>query len=138
MKTSTWIKVVVSLGALVAVGVGVYVVLNRLDERMLAYLVGGLFVLVVFVVVGGLLIGKDLMQAYLIRRTVAQDDLNDLKQMAFVLRMLGGLRGSNVNLRLPKEQSAPQFLLPGVWGGVQGQQPDVYDGQYRDTTIDLE
>ena len=112
MKTSTWIKLVVGLCTLVAVGVGVYVLLNRLDERILAYLVGGLFVLVVFVVVGGLLIGKDLVQAYLIRRTVAQDDLNDLKQMAFVLRMLGGLRGSNVNLRLPKVKEAAPRRIP--------------------------
>lgn len=140
MRISTWVKLVLGLGTLVSIGVGTYVVFTRMDDQMIAYLVGGCCVLIVFVVVGGLLVGKDLVQAYIIRRTIAQDDMSDIKQMAFVMRMMGGLRPPNVNVRVPKETPQQQFLLPSVWGEPQSQQqgPDVFDGQYRDTTIDLE
>ena len=141
MKTSTWIKLILGLGTMLFVAVGTYVVFTRLDDQMISYLVGGLFVLVTFVVVGVLLVGKDLVQAYIIRRTIAEDDLGDMKQMVFLLRMMGGLRQPNVNVRLPEGQQTPQqFILPGNWGNAQqqGQAADAYDGQFEDTTIDLE
>ena len=141
MKTSTWIKLILGLGTMLFVAVGTYVVFTRLDDQMISYLVGGLFVLVTFVVVGVLLVGKDLVQAYIIRRTIAEDDLGDMKQMVFLLRMMGGLRQPNVNVRLPEGQQSPQqFILPGNWGNApqQGQPTDAFDGQYEDTTIDLE
>ena len=141
MKTSTWIKLILGLGTMVFVAVGTYVVFTRLDDQMISYLVGGLFVLVTFVVVGALLVGKDLVQAYIIRRTIAEDDMSDIKQMAFIMRMMGGLQRPNVNVRLPEGQQTPQqFILPGNWGNAQqqGQPADTFDGQYEDTTIDLE
>lgn len=143
MKTGTWVKLVLGLGALLMVGIGAYVVFSRLSDQAITYLVGGLGTLVVVVVVAALLIGKDLVQAYILRRTIAQDDLDEMRKMAFIVRMLGGARASSVNVKVPEGQGQipfQQYLLPGTWGGA-AQSPqqggDEFAGQYEDTTIDL-
>jgi hypothetical protein len=113
---------------LVMVGVATFALIGRLSDTTVSALVGGLAVLAIVALVGALFIVKDLAQAYIMRRLLAQDDLADLKQIAMLARLMGGSnRPSNVNVRLPEGQQAWQILPPQI------------DGQYRDTiTEDLE
>ena len=128
-----WIKVTVALMLIAGTGVGVWAVIAKLDDTIFKVIVGVVLTLVIVVVVGGLFIGKDLFQAYIIRRAIQQDDLNDIKQMAFILRLMGGSRSPDVNVRLPNHQGQAWPML------VQGQgQPNTFDGAYRDTTVSSE
>jgi hypothetical protein len=118
---------------LVAVGVGVYVVIDRLPDEDFRLLLGGMGVLAVVLAVGALFIAKDLVQAYIMRRLLAQDDYNDLKQMAMVTKLLGN-RAPNVNVRVPQREQ-PQvwpMVLPPQRGALP--QPG-FDGAYRDTIV---
>ena len=118
-----WIKITLSLALIAGFGAGVWATIHALDPSSLRVIVGFVLAILAFVVVGALLAGKDLLQAYLIRRAVQQDDLNDLRQMAFITRLMPGNNG-RVNVTLPG-QGAPQ--LPA---------PHTFDGAYRDATID--
>lgn len=113
-----------------ATGVGAWAVIDKLDSDTFKILTGGIATLVVVVVVGALFIGKDLLQAYVIRRAIQQDDLSDMKQMAFIFRMMGGMRNPNVNVKIPEQQQPWSYLLQ-----PQAQQQPWIDGAYRDTTV---
>jgi len=126
-----WIKGTVTLMLLVAVGVGAWAVIDKLDEGTFKILTGAVATLVVVVVVGMLFIGKDLLQAYILRRIIQQDDDNDARQMAFTLGLLGRTRNPSVNVKVPEQQQPWSYLLqPG-----QMQQPGWIDGSYRDATM---
>ena len=83
-----WVKITVSLMFIAATGVGVWAVIDKLDPGTLKVIVGLVLTLTIVVVVGGLFISKDLLQAYIIRRAIAQDDLSDMRQMAFIARLI--------------------------------------------------
>jgi cytochrome c biogenesis protein CcdA len=114
---------------LVIAGVGTYALIGRLSDQAVWVLVGGVGALLVVGGVGVLFIVKDLAQAYVMRRMLAQDDLNDMRQMAMLARLMGGTRTPNVNLRLPPGQQAQpwQVIVPQQ----QGQPVDL--GTFRDT-----
>ena len=126
-----WIKFTISCMFLTFVGVGTWAVIDRLDDTTLKVLVGVVFTLVIVVIVGGLFIGYGLIQGYIVRRMLAQDDLSDMRQMALIARLMGSNRPPNVNVRLPDQQGWPML------GAAQSQQPS-FDGTYRDTTTNSE
>ena len=126
-----WIKITTSLILVTVVGVGCWAIIDKLDSDTFRLITGVLLTLLVVVVVGGLFVGKDLVQAYLIRRAVQQDDMNDLKQMAILSRLMGG----NTTIRMPNQRTptgSNLFMLG------QGQQGTTFDGQYRDVTESVE
>lgn len=115
---------------LVVVGVGTYAIIGRLSDQAVWVLVGGVGALVVVGGVGVLFIVKDLAQAYVMRRMLAQDDLNDLRQMAMLAKLMGSSKTPNVNLRLPTGQQVQP------WSVIMPQQePTVFDGTFRDTVV---
>jgi hypothetical protein len=122
----TWIRITASLMLVAMTSVGVWAVIDKLDDATFKVLVGAIGTLVIVVVVGALFIGHGLVQAYIARRLVAQDDLNDMRQMAFMARLMGG--SGKVNVQLPSGQQAP--LLP------YGQQPQAFSGAYRDAIVE--
>jgi hypothetical protein len=63
VSNRTLVKVVLAGAVLVAVGVGVYVVIDRLPDEDFRLLLGGMGVLAVVLAVGALFIAKDLVQA---------------------------------------------------------------------------
>ena len=126
-----WFKITISLMLVVGTGVGAWAVITKLDESMFKVISGIALAVIVFVVVGMIFVGRDIVQAYLMHRVVAQDDLHDLKQMAMIFRLMSG-RSPNVNVKVPEQQPWP-YLLP-----TQGQQPPTFDGSYRDATTDRE
>ena len=127
----TWAKITLSLMLIAGVGVGVWAVIDKLDDATFKVIVGFVGALLAFVVIGGLFVAKDLVQAYLIRRAVQEDDLSDMRQMAFITRLMPGAGGAGrVNVTLPPGQSTP--MLP--FG--QGWQQQPFDGAYRDAVID--
>lgn len=121
-----------ALLVVVAVGVGAWALVNRMDERVLNIALGVVMTLVGVFVVAAVLSGKDVLQAWLIRRAVQSDDMNDMKQMAFIMRLMGGMRGPNVNVRVPDQQQYPQMLFGGYLPSGQQTGP----AQFVDTTID--
>lgn len=136
MKNTTVIKITVAGVTLVVVGVATYTLLSRLSDQILSAIAGAAAVLTVVVVIGTLFLLRDALQARLLRRQLAQDDFDDLKRMALVLRLMNG-RAPSVNVKVPEQQQQQQawpFILPGA---AQPQLPEPwrYDGAYRDTTI---
>jgi hypothetical protein len=121
-----------ALAVLVAIGAGVWAFVNRMDERIINITIGVILTLAGVLVVAAVLSGKDVLQAYLIRRAVQSDDMSDMKQMAFVLRMLGGMRNPNVNVRIPGQQPYPQMLFGGLLPPDQASTP----AQFIDTTVE--
>jgi cytochrome c biogenesis protein CcdA len=123
---------------LVIAGVGTYALIGRLSDQAVWVLVGGMGALLVVGGVGVLFIVKDLAQAYVMRRMLAQDDLNDMRQMAVLARLMGGTRTPNVNLRLPPGQQAQPWQVVMPQQG--GQSVDL--GTFRDTiagdTVEIE
>ena len=130
-KKAIVLAILVSL-VLVAVGVGTYAVINRLSDQAVYVLVGGVSILAVVFAVGALFVVKDLAQAYIMRRMLAQDDLNDLRQMAMMARLMGGTRMPNVNLRLPLGQTQPWSVASPQQPASLGQPLD-FSGSFRDT-----
>lgn len=118
---SLWFKITSTLILVTVVGVGAYVVLGKMSATAINVLVGGLLTLLIVIVVGGLFIGKDLVQAYILRRTVRDDDMMDLRQMAMLSSIMHG-GSSKVSLTMPD--------YPMLEGG----RPSAFDGAYRDTT----
>jgi len=129
-----WVKITVSLMLIAATGVGVWAVIDKLDPSTFKVIVGVVLTLTIVVVVGGLFIGKDLLQAYIIRRAIAQDDLSDMRQMAFIARLMGGRGNTTVKIPDRMGQASNPFMLPGATP----QQPSTFDGTYRDTTVSSE
>jgi hypothetical protein len=137
MSKKTVVLAMLTSIVLVAVGVGIHAVINRLSDRAVYVLVGGVLILLVVFAVGVLFVVKDLAQAYIMRRMLAQDDLNDLRQMAMMARLMGGTRTPNVNLRLPSGQTQPWSVAVPQQQLPQGQVVD-FDGSFRDTIVDSE
>lgn len=135
MKDTTLLKITVAGVTLIVVGVATYTLLSRLSDQTLSAIAGAAAVLTVVVVVGTLFLLRDALQTRLLRRQMAQDDFDDLKRMALVLRLMNG-RAPSVNVKVPEQQQqqAWPFILPGA---AQPQLPEPwrYDGAYRDTTI---
>jgi hypothetical protein len=140
MNNTTLFKITLVGIALVAVGVATYTLLSRLSDQTLSAIAGAAAVLTVVVVVGTLFLARDALQTRLLRRQMAQDNFDDLKQMAMVFKLLGGGRASNVNVKVPEQQAPtwPSFLLPASPPAQlpEPNQPWRYDGAYRDTTLD--
>lgn len=120
---NVWIKITLSLVLLAVAGVGTWAVIEKLDAGTFKVLTGVLLTLLIVVVVGALFIGYGLVQAYVMRRTIQQDDMNDLRQMAMLSSIMKG-GGSKVSLNMPE-----QYPMLG-----QGQGHQMFDGAYRDTT----
>jgi hypothetical protein len=129
--------VLVGSGLVLAVATGTLV--NRLTDQMVWVCTGGGMVLAVVLAVGALLMGQNALNAYANHRQMAQDGMNDLKQMALVMRLTGNLRTPNVNVRLPQGQNQ---AWPYPWVIPQQQQLPPPVGHYQDTvtgeTIELE
>ena len=128
-----WIKITLALMLIAATGVGTWVVIDKLDDATFKVLVGVVLTLVIVIVVGLLFVGHGLIQAYIARRMLAQDDLSDMRQMAFIARLMGNDRTPNVNVRLPdqKNQGWPTLVDRST-------QQLPFDGTYRDTTVNNE
>jgi len=137
MKTTTLVKVAILGAVLVGCGVGAYATVERLSDQTLSTLVGAIAVLVVVVVVAVLFIAKDAIYARILRRQLAQDNFDDMKQIAMIFKLMGG-RAPNVNVKIPEgQQQWPPVLIPSQ-PPAQQQQPWQFDGAYRDTTVDSE
>jgi len=119
-----WIKATVTLILVVVTGVGAWAVISKLDDTTFKVIVGVVLTLVIVIVVGGLFIGKDVVQAYIMRRMLAQDDRDDMRHMAIMAQAMRGGR-SDVHVIAPGQ--APQ--VP-AWTG----QGPAWTGQFRDTT----
>ena len=117
-----FIKWLLAAAFLVAAGVGAAAVVNRLDDDVVLVLAAATVTVVGFLVVGGLFIAFMLAQGYVARRHIAQDDLNDLKQMALLHQIMGAPRSPNVSVKMPD-----QLFLPGASG-----YPPALEGTYRD------
>jgi hypothetical protein len=124
-RKTLFLAILVSI-TLVVAGVGTYAVIGRLSDQAIWVLVGGIGAFFVVGGVGALFIIKDLAQAYVMRRMLAQDDMNDLRQMAILAKMMGN-KVPNVNLRLPEAQAQPWPMV----APQQGQPVDL--GAFRDT-----
>lgn len=136
MDNKDFFRVVLALAVIVVLGVFTWRVTDKMTERTLNLLLGGGSVLGIVLLVGVLFIAKDAIQAYTMRRFVADDDYRDIKQLAMVSRLMGK---SNVNVKLPQQdQRGPWAVLPqGIQ--EQGQQRPAFDGEFRDTTgVELE
>ena len=128
MSKKTSLFAVLTGIVLVIAGGGTYAVIGRLSDQAVWIIVGGMGALIVVGGVGVLFIVKDLAQAYVMRRLLAQDDMNDMRQMAMLARVMGGTRTPNVNLRLPPGQQAQPWQ-------VVSQEPTIFDGTFRDTIV---
>ncbi len=128
-KISLWVMLTAIV--LVMVSVGTYAIIERLSDQAVWILVGSVGALVVVGSVGVLFIVKDLAQAYVMRRMLAQDDLNDLRQMAMMAKLMG-TRAPNVNLKLPPGERVQPWQVVTPQQLPQGQ-PTGFDGGYRDT-----
>ena len=137
MKDTTLIKLAVLGVVLVGAGVGTYAVIERLSEQTLSTLVGAVAVLTVVIVVGLLFVVRDALQARILRRQMAQDDFSDLKQMAMIFKLMGN-RTPNVNVKIPEQQGQQGQPWPMYLQGPQQQPGQLWDGAYRDTTVDSE
>ena len=128
-----WIKMTLALMLIAATGVGTWVVIDKLDDATFKVLVGVVLTLVIVIVVGLLFVGHGLIQAYIARRMLAQDDLSDMRQMAFIARLMGNDRTPNVNVRLPDQKNQG-------WPTLAQRSPQQlpFDGAYRDTTVNNE
>jgi len=141
MKNTSWLKITGVGMALVAAGVGTYVLLSSLSAQTLGLLAGAAAVLTVVVIVGLLFVVNNALQGRILRRQLAQDNLEELKQLAMVFKLLGNGRAPHVNVKVPEQSSPGQpwpFFLPGA-GQAQLPEPQPpwgYDGVYRDTTFD--
>lgn len=126
-KTSTptgfpWFKMTISLSTIAAATIGIWFAVDKLDASTIRVIAGFLLGLFSVLVVGALFIGKDVVQAYLIRRAIREDDIDEMQKMAFVASLSNSRgAGGNVSLSLP-DHAAPQLA------------PPVFDGQYRDAT----
>mgnify|MGYP000657408441 CR=1 FL=1 len=105
-----WLPWALAAALCAAAGAGTYALISRISDQALYTLLGAGGVLLVTVTVGALFVVKDVVQAYITRRLLAQDDLNDLRQMALLSKMLGQ-RTPSVNVRLP-EQPQAQVIYP--------------------------
>ena len=128
-----WIKITLALMLIAATGVGTWVVIDKLDDATFKVLVGVVLTLVIVTIVGLLFIGHDVIQAYVARRMLAQDDLSDMRQMAFIARLMGNDRTPNVSVRLPDQQRQGWPTLID-----RSTQQVPFDGTYRDTTSNSE
>ena len=137
MSKKAMVLAILTSMVLVAVGVGTYAIIERLSDQAIWVLVGGMGALIVVGGVGVLFIVKDLAQAYVMRRMLAQDDLSDLRQMAMLAKLMGGTRTPNVNLRLPPGQAQPWSVVVPQQPAPLGQPLD-FDGSFRDTIADNE
>ena len=104
MKNTTLIKLGAVGTLLMSAGVGMYAVIQRLSDQTLSTLVGAVAVLAVVLVVGLLFVVRDALQARTLRRQLAQDNYEELKQVALVFKLLGH-RAPNVNVRLPEQET---------------------------------
>jgi uncharacterized protein (DUF58 family) len=137
MKNTTLIKLATVGALLMSAGVGTYAVIQRLSDQTLSTLIGAVAVLAVVLVVGLLFVVRDALQARTLRRQLAQDNYEELKQVALVFKLLGN-RAPNVNVRLPEQQQQAMPWLPMLPPGraqVSGGQAWDFDGTYRDTTV---
>ncbi len=148
MKNTSWFKITFVGAALVAAGVGTYVLLSSLSAQTLGLLAGAAAVLTVVVVVGLLFLANNALQARVLHRQATQENFDDLKQIALLTRLLGNGRAPNVNVKVPEQPPSQMwpFFLPGT-GQAQLPEPSQtrppsviggqpYDGAYRDTTLD--
>lgn len=140
-----WLAVTISLSVVAGVGVGVWVIADRLSETAFNMLIGGAAVLGIALVFSMVFIGYGLVQAYVTRRIYTQDNMADLKTMAGLFALMRSAN-PNINMRLPGGGYAQPMLPPG------GSQPNTiimgnaplpgqgqpYAGQHRDATQDLE
>lgn len=118
-----WGRIVAVLCAMAGIGGGLYALVRSIDPGTLKLLLGFLMGLLAIVVVGVLYAGKDLVQAYLVRRQERQDQLQETAQLAQWTRLMQS--GANrVNLQMPGLGNAPAMLPPGEFSGA-----------YRDTTL---
>ncbi len=118
-------------GAVLAWRVG-----RALSDNDIRLLVGGCGVLAVTLTVGAMFVAWSASQSRLRRQELQQDDMDELKKMALILKMGGG-RAPTINV---KPAETPQLPGPMMWPyPVQpGQQtPTTLDGDYRDS-INLE
>jgi hypothetical protein len=133
-KTGNVLSIAIVLIVTVSAGVAIHALIQRLSDQVIWSLVGGLGVLLVVGIVAVLFIIKDLAQAYVMRKMMADDDLQDLRQMAMMSSIMrGGNRTPNVNLRLPPGQQMGNINPWQVVGDHQPHQPYPIDGSYRDT-----
>lgn len=138
MDNKAFLRLLLALVVIVTVGVVAHSVTKRLSDQALYLALGGGGVLAIVVSIGTLFIVKDAVQAYITRRLLAQDDYQDLKQMAMVSRLMG--KSGSVNVKLPQHEQSPWEVLPQRLTGeiAQGQRP-AFDGEFRDTTgVELE
>ncbi len=109
----------------------VSVALSDDDVRML---VGGCVVLVVVLAVGAMFVAWSVSQSRLRRQELQQDDMDELKKMALILKFGGG-RAPTVNVRTP---GAAQLPAPVMWPyppmPEQGQ-PETQGNEYRDSLL---
>ena len=133
MRNTTWIKLTTASTVIVGVSAGTYAVIQRLSDQTLSTLVGAVAVLAVVLVVGLLFVVRDALQARMLRRQLAQDNYEELKQVALVFKLLGN-RAPNVNVRLPEQQQAMPWL-PMLPPGPPQASAQGFDGTYRDTTV---
>lgn len=133
------VKFVVSIGAIALVaGIGyaaVQRVGNALSDGDIRILVGGCFALAVLLAVGAVFVAWSVSQNRLYRQMLEQDDYDEMRKMAMLLKMSGS-RTPNITVRTPEY---PQLPEPTAWPYPVQQpgQPAPLDGEYRDA-IDLE
>lgn len=109
---------------LVSVGAGVYALVTRLPDQAIWFILGGGLTLVILAAAIGLLIVKDLAQAYLVNRLSSQQRVEN----ALLARMVAG-RAPVVNLRPQTKQLPWSVQMPQ-------EQPHVVSGEYRQTFDD--
>lgn len=120
-----WIKCTITLAVVALVGVGTWAAVSLLDAGTFKLIVGFLLALAAVVIAGLLFVAKDVVQAYLIRRAIREDDMDEMRKMAFVTSLQkGGGAGGHVSLSLPAGMgTAPQLM------------PPAFDGRFRDATV---
>ncbi len=107
---------------------------SALSDDDIRMLVGGCAVLAVVLTVGTMFVAWSVSQSRLRRQELQQDDMDELKKMALILKFGGG-RAPTVNVRTP---GAAQLPAPVMWPypPTPGQsRPETLDDGYRDSLL---
>jgi len=121
MKRTIWIQLTITLTVVGGTIAGLWAFVKSIDPGTLKLVLGFLLALATVLIVGLLFAGKDLLQAYIVRRREQEDELRDTRRLAVWARLANGPSGRSY----PRLPSSTELPIP----------TDQFTGSYRDTTM---
>ena len=123
MKGKTWLQLTITLTIAGGTATGLWAFVKAIDPGTIKVVLGFLLALATVLIVGLLFAGKDLAQAYIVRRQEREDALSDTRRLATWSRWANGPRSSGRNY--PQLPGAAELPILGP----------SFTGSYRDTTL---